>query len=160
MGAAPAAIIAGECNIDGVTDERYRLHPVRDARERDERVRRGDLASAIGDAAGRATVVMAAEGRVATARAAVSAARVARAGCAGEAHRLAGADRYVERRQRDLAAAQAELDRAAAARDAQEGEVSAARTRLAGARADREVIERHFAAWRAQKIKDRERRED
>ncbi len=103
---------------------------------------------------------MAAEARVAAARDAVSAARAARETCVGEAHRLAGAERYVERRRRALAAAQDELARAAAARDAQAGEVDAARTRLVGARADREVIERHFAAWREQKAKERDRRED
>ena len=103
---------------------------------------------------------MAAEGRVALARTAVSTARAAREACVGEAHRLASAERYVERRQRDLAAAQAALARAVAARDAQASEVDAARTGLVGARADREVIERHFAAWRAQKAKERDRRDD
>ncbi len=56
--------------------------------------------------------------------------------------------------------AQDEHARARAARDAQLGELDAARLRLATARADREVIERHFAGWREARKKAAERRED
>jgi hypothetical protein len=141
-----------------VTD-RYRLGPLRDARARDERVRRGDLAAATGDAAAHEAVAEAAAAAVAAARAAVTAAITGRDGCA-EAGRRALADRYVARRRRDLAAARDAHARALAARDAQQGEVDAARSRLVAARAEREVVERHFARWREARRKAAERRED
>lgn len=51
-------------------------------------------------------------------------------------------------------------DRARAAHDVQEGTVDAARATLSRARAEREVIERHFAKWRERQRKLAERRED
>jgi len=137
----------------------YRLRPLRDARERDERVTRGDLAAAIGDAASHAAAVELAARRVGAAREALDAA-VRASTRQGEASRLALGDRYVARRRSELATAQAEHAHAIAARDAQQGEIDGARTRLTAARAARQVIERHFAGWREARRKAAERRED
>jgi hypothetical protein len=144
-----------------VADDRYRLSPVREARARDERVRRGDLAAAIGDA--RET-----QGRLEAARARTVAARTALAGAvatrdsllSGTPDRLVMADRFVARRRRDLADALAEEARAEDTHDARLGHVDAARSSLTRARAEREVIERHFERWRTERKKLAERRED
>jgi hypothetical protein len=78
----------------------------------------------------------------------------------GTAGELAVADRFIARRRRELAdAIDAEL-RAEIAHDERLGHVDEARRRLARARADREVIERHFERWREMKRKLAERRED
>jgi hypothetical protein len=50
--------------------------------------------------------------------------------------------------------------RAEAAHGSRLGSLDEARARLARARADREVIERHFASWRQARAKLAERRED
>jgi flagellar export protein FliJ len=126
-------------------DDRYRPAPVLDARARAERVRRGELAAAVGDA-------RAAEDRLATARAALVTALADRDAQPTAARRDL-ADRFVTRRRRELEHLADEAARRA-------GEVDAARRTLARARADREVIERHFARWREQRRKLADRRED
>lgn len=144
-----------------MADDRYRLAPVRDARARDERVRRGDLAAAIGDA--RET-----QGRLDAARSRTVAARTALAGAiatrqsllTGTPAQLVLAEQFVARRRRDLADALAEEGRAEDAHDARLGHVDDARRSLTRARADREVIERHFERWRTERKRLAERRED
>ena len=140
-------------------EDRYRLAPVRDARSLAERERRGELAAAVGDA-------RAAEQRLTTARARVAAARdsLASAISARDAQRTAAirvrAERFVARRRRELEQALADELHAEAARDSQQGTVDIARRTLARARAERELIERHFARWREGRRKLAERRED
>ena len=70
------------------------------------------------------------------------------------------AERYVARRQRELDRARDEELRAGAAHVASGSAVDLARATLARARADRELIERHFARWREARRKLAERRED
>ena len=142
---------------------RYRLAPMRDARVRNERVQRGDLAGAIGDAHARAADVAEVAGRVARARAAIAAAigtrdRVLAGGTASTT--LAHFESYLRRLRHDLEAARGELRRAERLHRGQLEVVDASRDRLALARAQRQVIERHFAAWRAERRKLAERRED
>ena len=143
--------------------DRYRLAPLRDARDRDERARRGALAAAVGDARAAAEGVTEAVGRVAGARAALEAAARAwtelLAGGSSPAL-IALAERYALRRRRELEAAIGEHLRARAAHEGRLAAVEEARGRLALARADRELIERHFARWRDQQRKLAERRED
>jgi hypothetical protein len=87
---------------------------MRDARTRDERVKRGDLAGAVGDARALAADVEAAARRVFGARAAIAAAtdtrdrRVARGATAAQ---ITHHERYLGRLRRDL---EAESRRAAA----------------------------------------------
>lgn len=140
-------------------DDRYRLAPVRDARSRDERVRKGELAGAVDDA--RTTEATLAQLRAATAAARdlLAAAIAQRATVATGAHLLL-VERYVARRRRDLADALDRELRAEATHDTRLGAVDAARMGLARARADREVIERHFARWRDARRKLAELRED
>jgi hypothetical protein len=135
---------------------------MRDARARDERVRRGELAGALGDAQRLAADLDAATARVARARAAIAEATATRdAMRAGTtAAVLARHDGYLRRLRRELDDARGDLARAGARQRGQLGAVDDARRRLALARADREVIERHFAAWRAERRKLAERRED
>jgi hypothetical protein len=136
---------------------------MREARSRDERIRRGDLAGAVGDAQALADGVDAVARRVAQLRTAIAAA-------AGERDRLlargataatiAHFERYLRRLRHDLDASVGEQLRAEARHRGQLEAVDAARGRLTLARAEREVIERHFAAWRAERRKLVERRED
>ena len=136
--------------------DRYRLAPVRDARERDEQTRRQDLAASVGDA--RET-----QGRLDAARARTHAARSALHAATRSGHtaaQLAAAERFVARLRRDLDDAIGEELRAQAAHEARVGELDEARARLARARADRKVIERHFERWRAANRKLADRRED
>jgi hypothetical protein len=70
------------------------------------------------------------------------------------------AEQYIVRRRRDVATAIGEELRAEATHVARRDAVDLARAQLARARADREVIERHFAAWRERQRKLAERRED
>jgi hypothetical protein len=145
------------------SEDRYRLAPVRDARARDEQVRRGDLAGAVGDARETAARLDAARARTATARRALEAAITARdtlvRGPVTPAQ-LVLADRFIARRRTELDRVLGEELRAEAAHDARLGSVDEARQRLARARADREVIERHFARWRHARHQLAERRED
>ena len=70
------------------------------------------------------------------------------------------ADWFVARRRRELFDARTRELEAEASRTAHHGVIDAARLTLARSRADREVIERHFARWREQRKKLAERRED
>src|SRR5262245_5249115 len=147
-----------QCNIDHV-EARYRLSPMRDARARDERVRRGELAGALGDAQRLAAELDEAAAQVARARAAIAEAAATRDAMlvGSTAVVVARHDRYVRRLRRDLDDAHGELVRADAHHRGQLDAVDDARRRLALARAEREVIERHFAAWRAERRKLAER---
>jgi hypothetical protein len=142
-------------------DARYRLAPVRDARERNEAVRRGDLASAVGDARETEGLLAAARERTQLARRALDAALVAAMPTATTTpERLVIAERFVARRRRELAETRDAELRTEAAHDARLGVVDVARGRLANARAERELIERHFARWRETQRKLAERRAD
>jgi hypothetical protein len=144
-------------------EARYRLEPMREARTRDERVKRADLAGAVGDAQRLAADLDAIADRVAHARSELAAALAGRdAGLAGGSHaaQIARHDRYLRRLRCDLEAARGELLRAEARHRGQLDVVEDARQRLTLARADREVIERHFAAWRTERRKLAERRDD
>jgi len=151
-----------QCNIDRV-EARYRLARMREARSRDARTRRGELAGQIGDAQALAAEARATAGRVARAAAAITAATAARDGLlvrGASAGAIALAERHLGRLRRTLAAERDALVRAEARHAGQLDAVDAARARLATARAEREVIERHFAAWRAGRKKRAERRAD
>lgn len=144
-------------------DARYRLAPMRDARARAERVQRGDLAGAVGDARVSAEEVGAVAQRIARAEAAIAEATarrdrwLAQGGAAGT---IAHLEQHVRRLRRDLDAVHHELVRAEARHRGQLEVVDLAQGRLRRARAEREVIERHFAAWRTAHRKLAERRED
>jgi hypothetical protein len=140
-------------------EDRYRLAPLRDARAHAEQAGRGALAAAIGDAQVAEARVSAAREATATARDALAAALTARDATTTAAQR-ALADRFVARRRREVDAARAREADAEAARDAHQGVIDSARRSLARARADRELIERHFARWREQQRKLADRRED
>lgn len=136
---------------------------MRDARARDERVRRVELADAVGSAQVIADDLAAIASRVERGRAAIADATARRDRLldgGAPARALAQLDRYLSRLRRELAATRDELARAEALHRGRLDEVDAARQRLARARADREVIERHFAAWRTERHKLAERRED
>lgn len=146
-------------------EDRYRLAPVRDARIRDERIRRGDLAVAVGDARETQARLDAARARTQTAREAVATAVAARARLlatqrATTPARLVLADQFVARRRGELDRAIGEELRAEAAHGQRLGSLDEARQRLVRARAEREVIERHFARWRQTQAKLADRRED
>lgn len=143
-----------------MSDDRYRLTPMRDARARAERVQRGELADAIGDARTRDAELADASARVDAARAELATAVAARSTRAGRADQLARADRFIVRLRRQLADATAELDRLELARARRQDAIDGARRALTRARAEREVIERHFARWRDARRKLVERRAD
>lgn len=150
-----------ECNIHRV--DRYRLGPLREARDLDVRATRGALASAAALARATAGDVAGAAGRVATARAALEAAVRARATLvdAGASPALIVlAERHAHRRRGELDAAIGEELRARAAHAGRLAAEEEARGRLAIARAERELVERHFARWRAARRKRAERREE
>ncbi len=136
----------------------YRLGPVRDARDREERIRRGDLAAATSGVRATAETVAAATAHVAAARAALDAARAAppHATALG----LARAAAFTARLRRDLEAALDACARAEASHRGRVSEADQARDRLARARADRQVIERHFERWREQARKLADRRSE
>lgn len=126
---------------------------------RDERVKTGDLAGAVGEAAATARALAAAGERVQRARETLAAAIIART-APGSAAAIVRADQFVTRLRRDLdQAIDAEL-RAGAVHGGQLAEVETARGKLVHARGQREVIERHFAHWRTERRKLAERRED
>jgi hypothetical protein len=134
---------------------KYRLASLRDARLRDERVRRADVATAIGDA--EATAAAAARARRRAEALSEELARVPRG--PGAAHALVLRERYAARLRRDREAAFGEVARAAAVHAGQLGTLDAAQVRLARSRADKLVIERHFERWRDEQRKLVERRE-
>src|SRR5688572_6508329 len=133
----------------------YRLAPVLDARDREERIRRGDLAAAVGGVRATAEIVATAAARVAAARTALENARTTPP--EATALELARAASYVARLRRDLEVALDAHARAEASHRGRIGEADQARDRLARARADRQVIERHFERWRetTRKLADR-----
>ena len=137
--------------------DRYRLAPLRQVREHVERVKRNDLAVAVGDAKVTAEQVAAAAARVAAAREALAKAREP---SYATAHDLARADRYIARLRGVLDDAVAEHARARAAHAGKLASLDTARGALTAARADKQVIERHFAKWRTGQQKLAERRED
>ncbi len=155
-----------------MAEDRYRLAPLREVRERSEVTHRGNLSTAISDARVTEAAVAEAAARVERARLALDAAGMAgMAGVSGAsatypaspagstATQLVVAERYRSRLRAALAAARDEELRARLVDDARSGEVETARARLARARADREVIERHFATWRETQRKRRENRD-
>jgi hypothetical protein len=141
-------------------DDRYRLAPVRATRIRDEKARRGDLAAAVGDVHATGSVLPAITQRVDAARARLADAVMGRNALHATASRLALADRHVDRCRRELAAVQGELERATRTHDDKLEVAGEARGRLTAARAEREVIERHFARWREDRKRLAERRSD
>jgi chromosome segregation ATPase len=152
-----------------VGEDRYRLAPVREVRERAERVRAHELAAATGDAARTEQQLVQVRVRVEAARTALEDAIAARAGLLARdtrgapaitLARIALADRFVARRRAELAAVTAELDRAESAHAARLGSIETARAALTRARAERELVDRHFARWREARAKLAERRED
>lgn len=136
-------------------EDRYRLAPLRTVREQAEVSRRGDLAQAIGDASATASALAQARDRVAASQRAIDGAVAARLELR-TAEQIALADRFISRLRTRLATARDAELAAQLAHDRVEGEVDAARARLARARADREVIERHFSAWREAARRKRE----
>ena len=144
-------------------DARYRLAPMREARARHERVQKGELAGALREAEGLAGDLGEAVRRVARARAEIEAATATRDRALARgvvSAMLAHAEHYLRRLRRDLEAARGELARAEARHRGQLEVVDAAQALLTLARAEREIIERHFAAWRAERHKRAERRAD
>jgi hypothetical protein len=139
----------------------YRLGPVQRVRSLDERAKRGDLAGAVGDAKKTQAKIDTANTRVESIRATLEHARLASDRVSEKtASSIALAERHLARLRRDLDAALDELERATAAHRGQLEVVDTARVRLGRARADKEIIERHFARWREEKRKLAERRED
>lgn len=140
----------------------YRLSAVRDARARAERAKQGELADAVGDARQTQSRLDGARARTVAARTAVTEANDARqqllsAGASSTA--LAQADKFIARRRHELELALADEDRCEAAHAEREGHIDAARITLRRARAEREVIERHFERWRQERKKLADRRE-
>jgi hypothetical protein len=166
----------GQCNIDPSMGEAdYRLAPVQKVRALDERAKQGDLAGAADDAKKSQAKVDTATARVESIRAAIDRARGPREsnrasattaspsatiGATTTASAMVLVEQYVARLRRDLDAALDELDRAMAVHRGQLDAVDGARARLARARADKEIVARHFARWRDEKRKLAERRED
>jgi hypothetical protein len=143
--------------------DRYRLAPVRDLRARDERVRRGELAAAVGDARTTEAQVAETARRVEAARAAVAAARTAERALVARGTTpalLTLAGRFTARKRHELDAVIEAHLRAQARHRGQLEEIDAARTQLARARGERELVERHFARWRTERAKLADRRED
>ena len=141
-----------------MVEDRYRLAPLREVRERSEVTHRGHLSTAISDAHVTEEEVAEAAARVERARLALDAAT--RSPASGTtATELVVAERYRSRMRAALAAARDEELRAWLVHEARTGEVETARARLARARADREVIKRHFATWRETQRKRRENRD-
>ena len=137
--------------------ERYRLGPLREVRSLDERAKRNDLAAAVGDARATAEEVAAAAARVEAARSVLAAVPPP---VSGPAHAIAMAERYVARCRHLLDDAVAAHARAVAAHTGRQSVVDAARSKLTAARANKELIERHFARWREAQRKLADRRED
>jgi hypothetical protein len=136
---------------------------MRDARAREEQRKRGDLADAVGEAQALAASVEHGANRIERARAAIAAARASRdelLSRGSAAAVIARSERYLGRLRRDLEAVLGEQLRADARHRGQIDAVDAARSSLTVSRAEREVIERHFERWRAERRKLAERRED
>ncbi|MCX5746910.1 MAG: hypothetical protein NT062_30945 [Proteobacteria bacterium] len=136
----------------------YRLRPVRDVRDRDERSRRGELAAATHDARATQDAVERARAKITELTRAIDATRARALGSTPDG--LIMRERYLARRRAELAAAQVTLARVVAAHEQRTTVVDSARVQLAHARAAKEVIERHFATWRDTQRKLAERREE
>jgi flagellar export protein FliJ len=126
-------------------EDRYRAAPVRDERARSERIKKTELAAAVG-------ATREAEARLAAAREALAAA-VATADAQPTAARRVLAERHAQALRRRVADLADALARAS-------GQLDAKQRQLAHARAQREVIERHFERWRQDRRKLADRRED
>jgi hypothetical protein len=143
--------------------ERYPLAAVRDVRARDEHGKRGELAIAVGDARVVRAKLDAARSHTTAAREALTAAHTVREtliASGASASRIVSAELFVRRRRRELEAALGEQLRCEAASGVQQGALDIARERLARARADRELIERHFERWHTARKQLAARRED
>lgn len=104
----------------------------------------------------------AAKARTQAAREAVHAAVVARAtllSSGATSTQLTQADRFIARRRHELSVLVAEEVRCEVSHLEREGDADAARLMLRRARGEREVIERHFERWRAERKKLADRRE-
>lgn len=126
-------------------------------------MRRGDLAAATADAKASQAQVDALARDVVAARTRLEAACTAQQELIARGTTstlLARADQFIVRTRRDLEAALDAHARAQASHRGQLDAMDSARGRLARARADKEVIERHFARWRTERAKLAERRED
>lgn len=142
---------------------RYRLGPLREARDLDVRVTRGELAAAAADARATEGDAAGARARVASARAALDAAvreRVALVEAGARPALIALAERCIGRRRAELDAAIGAELRTRAALDGRLTAVEEARGRVAIARAGRAAIEQHFARWRDRMRRRAEHREE
>jgi hypothetical protein len=143
--------------------ERYPLAAVRTVRAHDEHGKRGELATAVGSANELRARLDAARSRTRAARDAVAAgvdARLTLVTRGASASLIASAEQFVLRRRRELEAALGEELRCEVADGAHQGTLDIARQRLARARADRELVDRHFDRWRTANKQLAERRED
>lgn len=148
--------MVAQCNIHLVSDERYRLQPVREVRAIDERVKQGELADATNLAKKTAAAVDKARARISELEQRIAAAR--RPEATSTAIELR--ERYLARLRRALDEAKTQLAHAIVAHEAKTSVVDAARVRLVRARADKEVVDRHHAKWREMQAKLAERRAD
>ncbi|MFS6835665.1 hypothetical protein, partial [Staphylococcus aureus] len=115
-----------------------------------------ELADASQDARATATALAAATARCEAITAQISATpRVA-----ATANELAIIERFLARRRAELDAARVDEARARGAHEQRTEVVDGARVRLTHARAQKEVIERHFGRWREMQRKVAERKED
>lgn len=142
-----------------MAEDRYGLAPLRELREQRETVRRGNLATAVGDAHVSAAGVATARERTEHARANLVAAYRAREALR-TSEQWAAAERFIARRRHELERVRDEQLRAELAHDQRTAEVDTARAQLARARADRQLVERHFERWRADQVKAAERKAD
>jgi hypothetical protein len=145
----------------------YRLRPVQQQRERDEKSVRGELADAVGDASEAARRLAEASQRVASVREAIRHSASSspttidrRLEPARAIAELVRVERYRARLRGQLELALVDELRARDACDGKTASVDLARDRLAVARAARRVVETHFARWRDDQRKLAERRED
>lgn len=141
--------------------DRYPLAPVRGVRQQATLVRRGELATALGEAQTAEEAWAISRTRTSEARALLAQARATRHQLErAAAAELARHDCFIARCRRDVEAMVGAEARARATYDVHAGTVDAARATLSDARAEREVIERHFARWRETQRKLAERRDD
>jgi hypothetical protein len=138
---------------------RYRAAPARLQRQREERLQRGELASAVGEARAARHDLDELTARAQAARVQLEQASRLRDEQTTAARRVL-AERFASHCRQALAAATDAVAVAEAALTAHDSVVDAAQRALARARAEREVIERHFARWREAQRKLAERRAD